>query len=218
MNLELLPEKYISNGTSGVVFSIVCELHSPLPKTTRSVFVCISCVCQSCLTCASVQIVTMPEYLGRRFGGERIRTYLAVLSLLLSVFTKISVRPSLSCTCTYCDIGFLVTDVLCFRRQTDLYSGALFVQVCLGWNLYLSTVLMLVVTALYTIAGTKTTPTFYWYLSFKHMTIYAKKQKCGKDAHFLSGGLAAVIYTDTLQTFIMIIGAIILTITGMCHF
>ncbi|KAK5926320.1 hypothetical protein CgunFtcFv8_021903 [Champsocephalus gunnari] len=98
-------------------------------------------------------IVTMPEYLGRRFGGERIRTYLAVLSLLLSVFTKIS---------------------------TDLYSGALFVQVCLGWNLYLSTVLMLVVTALYTIAG----------------------------------GLAAVIYTDTLQTFIMIIGAIILTVTA----
>ncbi|XP_055767947.1 sodium/mannose cotransporter SLC5A10-like isoform X2 [Salvelinus fontinalis] len=98
-------------------------------------------------------IVTMPEYLGRRFGGNRIRTYLSVLSLMLSVFTKIS---------------------------TDLYSGALFVQVCLGWNLYLSTVLMLVVTALYTIAG----------------------------------GLAAVIYTDTLQTFVMIIGAIILTITA----
>lgn len=37
--------------------------------------------------------------------------------------------------------------------QTDLYSGALFVQVCLGWDLYLSTVLMLVVTGLYTIAG-----------------------------------------------------------------
>uniref|UniRef100_A0A8C5A419 Sodium/mannose cotransporter SLC5A10 n=1 Tax=Gadus morhua TaxID=8049 RepID=A0A8C5A419_GADMO len=98
-------------------------------------------------------IVTMPEYLGRRFGGERIRTYLAVLSLMLSIFTKIS---------------------------TDLYSGALFVQVCLGWNLYLSTILMLVVTALYTIAG----------------------------------GLAAVIYTDTLQTVIMLVGAIILTITA----
>uniref|UniRef100_A0A7N6BTJ7 Sodium/mannose cotransporter SLC5A10 n=1 Tax=Anabas testudineus TaxID=64144 RepID=A0A7N6BTJ7_ANATE len=109
----------------------------------------LTCMC----VCVFVQIVTMPEYLGRRFGGERIRTYLAVLSLLLSVFTKIS---------------------------TDLYSGALFVQVCLGWNLYLSTVLMLVVTALYTIAG----------------------------------GLAAVIYTDTLQTFIMIVGAIILTITA----
>ncbi|XP_064009603.1 sodium/mannose cotransporter SLC5A10 [Pogoniulus pusillus] len=71
-------------------------------------------------------IVTMPEYLQRRFGGERIRMYLSVLSLLLSIFTKIS---------------------------TDLYSGALFVQVCLGWDLYLSTVLMLVVTGLYTIAA-----------------------------------------------------------------
>lgn len=40
-----------------------------------------------------------------------------------------------------------------FHTQTDLYSGALFVQVCLGWDLYLSTVLMLVVTGLYTIAG-----------------------------------------------------------------
>uniref|UniRef100_A0A8C4WL53 Sodium/mannose cotransporter SLC5A10 n=1 Tax=Gopherus evgoodei TaxID=1825980 RepID=A0A8C4WL53_9SAUR len=62
----------------------------------------------------------------------------------------------------------------------DLYSGALFVQVCLGWNLYLSTVLMLVVTALYTIAG----------------------------------GLAAVIYTDALQTLIMIIGAVVLAVTA----
>ncbi|XP_010001858.1 PREDICTED: sodium/glucose cotransporter 5 isoform X2 [Chaetura pelagica] len=71
-------------------------------------------------------IVTMPEYLQRRFGGERIRMYLSSLSLLLSIFTKIS---------------------------TDLYSGALFVQVCLGWDLYLSTVLMLLVTGLYTIAA-----------------------------------------------------------------
>lgn len=31
----------------------------------------------------------------------------------------------------------------------------------------------------------------------------------------ISGGLAAVIYTDTLQTLVMIIGAIILTITGL---
>ncbi|XP_006024115.1 sodium/glucose cotransporter 5 isoform X3 [Alligator sinensis] len=99
----------------------------------------------------SAGIITVPEYLQRRFGGERIRMYLSGLSLLLSVFTKIS---------------------------TDLYSGALFVQVCLGWNLYLSTVLMLVVTALYTIAG----------------------------------GLAAVIYTDALQTLIMVIGAVTLAV------
>uniref|UniRef100_A0A7M4FE57 Sodium/mannose cotransporter SLC5A10 n=1 Tax=Crocodylus porosus TaxID=8502 RepID=A0A7M4FE57_CROPO len=67
--------------------------------------------------------------------------------------------------------------VFCFT-QTDLYSGALFVQVCLGWNLYLSTVLVLVVTALYTIAG----------------------------------GLVAVIYTDALQTLIMVIGAVTLAV------
>uniref|UniRef100_A0A8C8ANZ8 Sodium/mannose cotransporter SLC5A10 n=1 Tax=Otus sunia TaxID=257818 RepID=A0A8C8ANZ8_9STRI len=69
---------------------------------------------------------------------------------------------------------------LCFfsLMQTDLYSGALFVQVCLGWDLYLATVLMLVVTGLYTIAG----------------------------------GLAAVIYTDALQTLIMVLGAIVLAV------
>lgn len=37
------------------------------------------------------QIVTLPEYIQKRFGGQRIRMYLSVLSLLLSVFTKISV-------------------------------------------------------------------------------------------------------------------------------
>uniref|UniRef100_A0A8D0EP62 Sodium/mannose cotransporter SLC5A10 n=1 Tax=Strix occidentalis caurina TaxID=311401 RepID=A0A8D0EP62_STROC len=69
---------------------------------------------------------------------------------------------------------------LCFfsLTQTDLYSGALFVQVCLGWDLYLATILMLVVTGLYTIAG----------------------------------GLAAVIYTDALQTLIMVLGAIVLAV------
>ncbi|XP_004684609.1 PREDICTED: sodium/glucose cotransporter 5 isoform X2 [Condylura cristata] len=74
----------------------------------------------------SSEIVTMPEYIQKRFGGQRIRTYLSVLSLLLSVFTKISI---------------------------DLYAGALFVHICLGWNFYLSTILMLIITALYTIAA-----------------------------------------------------------------
>uniref|UniRef100_A0A8C9C439 Sodium/mannose cotransporter SLC5A10 n=2 Tax=Phocoena TaxID=9741 RepID=A0A8C9C439_PHOSS len=99
----------------------------------------------------SSEIVTMPEYIQKRYGGQRIRMYLSVLSLLLSVFTKISI---------------------------DLYAGALFVHICLGWNFYLSTILMLAVTALYTIAG----------------------------------GLAAVIYTDALQTLIMVVGAVILTV------
>ena len=33
----------------------------------------------------------------------------------------------------------------------------------------------------------------------------------------LVGGLAAVIYTDTLQTFVMIIGALILTVISESH-
>uniref|UniRef100_A0A672NAY9 Solute carrier family 5 member 1 n=1 Tax=Sinocyclocheilus grahami TaxID=75366 RepID=A0A672NAY9_SINGR len=40
-----------------------------------------------------LQVVTMPEYLKKRFGGQRIRIYLSVLSLFLYVFTKISVSP-----------------------------------------------------------------------------------------------------------------------------
>ncbi len=41
----------------------------------------------------NLQVVTMPEYLKKRFGGQRIRIYLSVLSLFLYVFTKISVSP-----------------------------------------------------------------------------------------------------------------------------
>ncbi|KAG8539528.1 hypothetical protein GDO81_020784 [Engystomops pustulosus] len=36
-------------------------------------------------------VVTMPEYLEKRFGGHRIRIYMSVLSLILYIFTKISV-------------------------------------------------------------------------------------------------------------------------------
>lgn len=43
-------------------------------------------------------IVTMPEYLKARFGGQRIQVYLSILSLLLYVFTKISV--------SYIDMSF----------------------------------------------------------------------------------------------------------------
>ncbi|XP_074077593.1 sodium/glucose cotransporter 4 isoform X2 [Macrotis lagotis] len=98
-------------------------------------------------------VVTMPEYLKKRFGGQRIQVYMSVLSLILYIFTKIS---------------------------TDIFSGALFIQVSLGWDLYLSTVILLVVTAIYTIAG----------------------------------GLTAVIYTDALQTVIMVGGALVLMFLG----
>ncbi|XP_032392631.1 sodium/myo-inositol cotransporter 2 isoform X1 [Etheostoma spectabile] len=71
-------------------------------------------------------VMTMPEYLQRRFGGRRTQIFIAVLSLFIYIFTKISV---------------------------DMYAGALFIQLALQWNIYLAVVMLLSITALYTIAG-----------------------------------------------------------------
>uniref|UniRef100_A0A3Q3MK72 Sodium/myo-inositol cotransporter n=1 Tax=Mastacembelus armatus TaxID=205130 RepID=A0A3Q3MK72_9TELE len=71
-------------------------------------------------------VYTMPEYLSKRYGGNRLKVYFAFLSVLLYIFTKLSV---------------------------DLYAGALFIQESLGWNLYLSIVLLISLTALLTVTG-----------------------------------------------------------------
>lgn len=71
-------------------------------------------------------VYTMPEYLSKRFGGNRLKMYFAFLSVLLYIFTKLSV---------------------------DLYAGALFIQESLGWNLYVSIVLLIAMTALLTVTG-----------------------------------------------------------------
>ncbi|XP_053730158.1 sodium/myo-inositol cotransporter-like [Synchiropus splendidus] len=99
-------------------------------------------------------VYTMPEYLSKRYGGKRLKVYFAVLSLVLYIFTKVSV---------------------------DLYAGALFIQESLGWNLYLSIILLIAMTALLTVTG----------------------------------GLVAVIYTDALQAFLMIAGALCLTVISL---
>nr|KAG5694949.1 hypothetical protein BaRGS_031232 [Batillaria attramentaria] len=96
---------------------------------------------------------TMPEYLSKRFGGQRLRVYFAFLSLVLYIFTKCS---------------------------GDLYTGALFIQQSLNWDLYLSIVILVLLTAILT----------------------------------MTGGLTAVIYTDTLQAFLMLGGAIYLMAEG----
>ena len=36
-------------------------------------------------------VYTMPQYMTRRFGGQRVRVTLAVLTIMLYIFTKISV-------------------------------------------------------------------------------------------------------------------------------
>nr|XP_033801857.1 sodium/glucose cotransporter 2 isoform X1 [Geotrypetes seraphini] len=94
-------------------------------------------------------VITMPQYLKKRFGGSRIRFYLTILSLFLYIFTKISV---------------------------DMFSGAVFIQQALGWNIYISVIALLVITMIYTVTG----------------------------------GLAALMYTDTVQTFVIIAGAFVL--------
>ncbi|KAF7232780.1 hypothetical protein EG68_07599 [Paragonimus skrjabini miyazakii] len=94
-------------------------------------------------------VCTLPEYMRKRFGGKRIQVYLAGLSLLLYVLTKISV---------------------------NLYSGSLFLTEALHWNIWPSVILILILTTLITVTG----------------------------------GMAAVLYTDTLQCFVMVVGAILL--------
>ncbi|XP_018598371.1 sodium/glucose cotransporter 2 isoform X1 [Scleropages formosus] len=94
-------------------------------------------------------VITMPQYLKKRFGGGRISLYLSFISLFLYIFTKISV---------------------------DMFSGAVFIQQALGWNIYVAVIALLLITALYTVTG----------------------------------GLAALMYTDTVQTFVMIAGAFVL--------
>ncbi|XP_007952147.2 solute carrier family 5 member 4 [Orycteropus afer afer] len=94
-------------------------------------------------------VMTMPEYLRKRFGGKRLQIYFSILSLFICVVLRIS---------------------------SDVFSGAIFIKVALGLDLYLAIIILLAITAVYTITG----------------------------------GLASVIYTDTLQTIIMLIGSFIL--------
>ena len=99
----------------------------------------------------------MPEYLRKRFGGQRIRLYLANLALLLYVFTKIS---------------------------ADLFAGAIFITQATNQTstaaIYVAILILLAVACIFTIAG----------------------------------GLTAVIWTDFVQTVLMIVGAFVLCVKG----
>ena len=55
-----------------------------------------------------IQVCTLPEYIHKRFGGHRIRVFLALLSLLLYIFTKISVSivKIYSLVQDYCQANF----------------------------------------------------------------------------------------------------------------
>ena len=98
-------------------------------------------------------VFTMPEFLERRFN-RHCATYLASISIIAYIFTKISVH---------------------------LYAAAIVLERVVGWSPLTAAIILVIATGVYTIAG----------------------------------GLAAVIYTDLVQTLILIAGAVILTLIGM---
>lgn len=98
-------------------------------------------------------VYTMPEFLERRYNSA-CRTYLAGISLIAYIFTKISVA---------------------------IFAGALVLEAVLGWSMWKSALALVIATGVYTIAG----------------------------------GLAAVIYTEVVQTIILIAGAITLMFIGL---
>jgi SSS family solute:Na+ symporter len=96
------------------------------------------------------RIVTTPEYLEKRFN-KHIRTYLAVLSMIIYIFTKVSVT---------------------------IFAAAVVFDTILQLNIWISATIILIATGVYTVAG----------------------------------GLSAVIYTEALQTVVLLVGAIVLSI------
>jgi len=98
-------------------------------------------------------VFTMPEFLERRYSPAA-RYYLSTVSIVAYVLTKISI---------------------------SLYAGGILLNAVVGWDMYTSAVVIVLITGLYTVMG----------------------------------GLAAVIYTDLAQMFILIIGSIALTLLGL---
>src|SRR2546427_11002196 len=98
-------------------------------------------------------VFTMPEFLERRFSRS-CAVYLAAISILAYVFTKISVH---------------------------LYAAAIVLERVVGWNALQAAVVLVIATGIYTIVG----------------------------------GLAEVFYTDLVQTIILIIGEVFLTMYGL---
>jgi SSS family solute:Na+ symporter len=98
-------------------------------------------------------VFTMPEFLERRFNRS-CSVYLASISILAYIFTKISVH---------------------------LYAAAIVLERVVGWDPLTAAVALVVATGIYTIIG----------------------------------GLSAVIYTELMQTLVLLAGAVILTVIGL---
>ncbi|XP_066111117.1 sodium/glucose cotransporter 1-like [Saccopteryx bilineata] len=95
------------------------------------------------------EVVTMPEYLRKRFGGYRIQLLVAVLFIILCIVHKLSV---------------------------EICTGSMFMRLILGLDVYLSAIILLTITGIYTVTG----------------------------------GLAAVVYTNTLHAGVTLLGSVLL--------
>ena len=98
-------------------------------------------------------IFTMPEYFGKRYDSK-CRLYISGLSIIAYILTKVTVT---------------------------LIAGGLLLEKVFGFDMYISAIIMVMLTGLYAIVG----------------------------------GLRAVIYTSMVQAFLLIGGAVILTIIGL---
>lgn len=98
-------------------------------------------------------IYTVPEYLEKRFSGS-LRNFFTWLSIATCIFTKISVT---------------------------IFAGGVVLREVLHWNMWISSIVLLGLTALYTAFG----------------------------------GLAAVVYTEVIQSLILIFGSVALLYFGM---
>lgn len=98
-------------------------------------------------------VYTMPEFLERRYNSA-CRTYLATISIIAYIFTKISVA---------------------------VFAGAIVLRTVLGWGMWQSALALVIATGVYTVAG----------------------------------GMAAVIYTEVIQTVVLIGGALALMFIGL---
>jgi SSS family solute:Na+ symporter len=71
------------------------------------------------------KVFTVPEFFGKRFNNSS-RLFLSILSIFVYILTKISI---------------------------SLFAGGLLLNAILGWDLYTSAIIMMIITGIYTIIG-----------------------------------------------------------------
>ncbi|XP_011674028.2 sodium/glucose cotransporter 4 [Strongylocentrotus purpuratus] len=72
------------------------------------------------------EVSTVPEYLKLRFGADRLQIFISIINLIMAIVIMLS---------------------------GEMYAGSLVIQQSLGWDVYTSVIVLLLLTAVYTVAG-----------------------------------------------------------------